>query len=597
MSVIHAPEGAKLDARQLLMPAVLLLGLVVFLLRLWYLQVVAAPALAERAQISGTDTRKFLAPRGRIVDRKGAVVASVQPQLVISAVPNLVRDRPDLVAQVAQMLGEDVAKLEAAIKDGTWKPYRPTPVYVGAPLAVAAAIAESPERFPGFEVSTQPMRTYADPRSLAHMLGWVWTPSAEDLERLETQGVQPADYVGKNGVERMYESVLMGRPGREEVQVDAHRRPVRSLGINHPRPGHELVLTIDLAVQQEAERALEGKKGAVVAIEPKTGEVLALVSAPTFDVMQFVGGIGVEEFRALNENPDKPLINRAVAGAYAPGSTFKIVTALACFMDPGWSPEDRVTCTGAIQMGRARFRCMGRHGSISFREALAKSCNVYFGRMALRFGPDALRHASEICHLGETLGIDLPGERRGIVPTKEYVAKNKLEWYPGNTVHFGVGQGYLALTPLQVAGIGALVANNGVLMRPHLVREWRDVQTGKITQVEKEQIGQVDGDPSKWGELHAAMRQVIDAGTAGRARIPGVVWGGKTGSAERQGGTKTHSWFVGFAPLDDPQIAIAVVAEDAGHGGEIAAPIAARLVKTYLEGRQQPGMLAASLAR
>ncbi len=587
--MIHAPPRPELDARQLFFPILLGSALFVFFLRLWYLQVVEANELRDRAETTSTISVEQPAPRGRIVDRKGKVLASVKPKIVVTAVPNEALAHPEAVAKVAKMLGKPPEDLVKAIQDAAWRRYLPSAVYVGASLEVASIIEESPYDYPGFRAQTQPMRSLQDPISLSHVLGWVWTSSDTDVARLEKEGIAPAMYVGKNGVERTYEKDLMGAAGAETMQVDARRRPVRSIVVDAPTPGRELVLGLDADLQRLAMNVLaEAKKpGAVVALDPRNGEILALASSPSFDPNLFVGGISSKDYARLQADPGKPLFNRTIGGAYQPGSTFKLVTSIAAQLAGAWRPNKTVFCPGYLKLGNATFKCLGRHGSIDYETALERSCNTYFGQLALDAGVDNMRKACALIGLGEKTGIDITGESKGVVPTKAWVAKNVPDgrWYPGNTVHFGIGQGYLALTPIQAASLAAFVAEKGVSYKPHLVREVRDRRTGQTRTIEPEVLGRMQTSDLFWHSLRDGMRRVIDSprGTAHRAAsIAGLEWAGKTGSAEHRRRAVTHSWFVGFAPLDDPRIAIAVVVEQAGHGSEVAAPIARKVVQQYL---------------
>lgn len=567
------------------LPAVLAICFVILFLRLWYLQVMSASELAEAAAATRTTTIESLAPRGLVEDRRGNRVAGVAPEVVITAVPSEVRERRQTLAVLAQMLATPQQRLEAKLADAAWRPYLPSPIYVGAGVKEATRIAELGDQLPGLDVRSQPMRTYRYPRELAHVLGYVWTPSASDVERLADQGIKAAEYVGKLGIERRYEADLMGVPGREVVEIDAKRRPQRTTESLRPIPGSRLTLGIDADLQRYALDLLDGRPGAIVAVEPATGEVLALASSPTYDASLFLRGIAPTEWAALRDDPAKPMLNRAIYSSYAPGSTFKVVTALAAQSVGKFDAARTVTCDGFYQVGNRRFRCLGRHGRIAFRAALTRSCNTYFADLAVRAGEDALRRASLAVGLGERTGIDIPGEGRGVVPTAEWIARWRKppRWYAGDTVNFGNGQGEISVTPLQMACLAALVANRGISYRPRIVRAvtpWE--QTPLPTS--REELGVADAPPAFWAALDDALRNVVRSGTA--ARISDLPIAGKTGSAENRRGRDSHSWFFGYAPAESPRIAFAVIVENAGHGGDVAAPLAGELVRFYLSGRR-----------
>lgn len=589
MSVIHAPREPELDARHGLFPALLLAAFLVLLIRLWYLQVVAAADLNERALYFQRVSVSQLAPRGLIYDRNGKVLAGVEPRVVITARPAVVRQNPWVVEKVASMLGADPEGLREKIDEAAWRPYLPTPIHIGASIEVATRIAEAGAHLPGIEVSTQPMRAYTDTLSLAHVLGYVWTPNGDDVKRLAEQEIKAAPYVGKLGVERVYERYLMGEPGSQRFEVDAKRRPTRTVGRDNPVPGERLTLSIDSDLQRLAHELLQGHRGSIVALDPRNGEVLCLASSPTYDAALFEGGISEKEWRKLNEDPGHPMINRAIGTYHAPGSTFKIVTTLAAMRAGVFDPNRTVYCAGYYQVGNRRSKCLGHHGAISFERAFEKSCNTYFSDLAMRAGKDVLRETALMCGLGARTGIDLIGETPGVVPTDEWLSRwrDPVRWYPGDTVNLAIGQGEVSVTALQMAFVASVVANRGVGYRPHLLRARQEPgNEGAVHEIVPELAHQVEGVPSEgWERLRRAMGRVISDGTARVAQIPGVAWGGKTGSAERRGQRMTDSWFVGMAPLDTPTICVCVSVENVGHGSDFAAPFARDIVKRYLFGK------------
>jgi penicillin-binding protein 2 len=471
------------------------------------------------------------------------------------------------------------------VADARWRRHFPAPIYVGVPVEVAGAIAEAGDELPGIGVETQPMRYYPDSYSFAHVLGYVWTPNERDLERLEHQGVKPAAYVGKSGLEAFYEAKLVGQPGAEKYEMDAKRRPVRPIGIDPPLPGQQMRLTLDSDLQKLAMEVLRGRRGAVVALEPSTGDVLCFFSSPSFNTEPFGRGIREGEYKRLVDDEAHPLINRAfdVSSSFSPGSTFKPVTTMAAVQAGVFDPERYVSCPGYYEVGDRRIKCLGRHGSIRFREAMARSCNTYFADLAVRAGEDALRSAALKAGLGQRSGIDLRGEGKGIIPTEEWIKQWRKDghWYTGDTVNMGIGQGETAATPLQMANLAALLANRGRIFRPHLVEEIVE-PGGKGSWVEPQEMRSVSLDPQVWSLLNEAMVAVIEEGSGRIAQIPGLRWAGKTGSAEKRGQNLTNSWFIGYAPADNPRIAICVLGEAVGHGSDFAAPVAKQIVERYL---------------
>lgn len=586
MSVIHTPRKPELEVRVLVFPGIMFSLLGVLFFRLWYFQVVKAPELVERAEATRKMTVDKIAPRGLIFDRKGIPIASVRPQVVVTGKPAEIKKNPEVLKKVADMLGVPVEKLERKVKDAQWRPYLYSPIYIGATIEAGSRIAESVDDLPGIGVETLPMRQYPDTKSFTHLLGRVAVPSQDDVTRIEKQGLKPADYVGKNGIERAYEKELMGIPGSEELEIDARRRPIRVAGRDNPIPGNQLYLTLDSKLQRKALEVLgkSGHTGAIVALDPKTGEVLCMVSSPAFDQNVYEGGLSFAEQDALENDPRKPMWNRALNTPLQPGSTFKIVTAVAAMQEGKFGLHNTYYCTGGY--GRRRLpKCLGHHGAISFDRAMEKSCNVYFCSLGAAAGEDALRKAAFDMGLGANPGLEIPGFK-GVVPTRDWIIavnpRHKYVWYPGDTANFSIGQGYVSATTLQMANVAAMVANDGVRYRPHLVHAIKNTETGEIRQVQPEVVKKIDAPEGFWPAMRQALEHVVSQGTARTAQVPGISIAGKTGSAEHGKGKKTHGWFVGFAPADQPKIAICVLVEEAGHGGDVAAPLAGALFKAYL---------------
>jgi len=588
MSVIHAPKQPDLDARLLVFPGVMAVALLALFGRLYYFQIVKATELSERAEASEQIGIDSLAPRGLIVDRRGKMVAGVRPEIVVKGVPDIIRKHPEVLDRVAAILGADKKRLEKKLNDGFWRKHLPTPIYVGASVAAGSKLAEIVDTLPGISVDTQPMRFYPDPTSFSHVLGYVWTPNPKEEKRIKEEFQQKVPpYVGKGGIERAYELDLMGILGREYIEVDARQRPLRIMGRDSGTPGKKLVLSLDASLQKLATTMLteKGFKGSAVAIDPRNGEVLCLVSNPTFDPSLFLGGISEIEYASLKDDPNLPMMNRAVQTPLAPGSTFKIVTAIAAAKAGLWSEGGTAFCAGGFTLGSKTFKCLGHHGSVSFERAMEKSCNTYFCTLGYRMGREKLVEAAESVGIASRTGIEIGGEDPGSLPNERWLKRNRKPavWFGGDVVNASIGQGAVGTTPLQMANLMALVANNGVNYVPHLVHATVDPVDGtKVTVLPSKESHRVDLPNDFWVSLRRSLGLVIESGTARSAAIPGLAWGGKTGSAEQRKGRLTHSWFVGFAPLENPTIAICVRVEEAGHGGEVAAPIARELVKRYL---------------
>ncbi len=589
--MIHAPAENKLTARDLVLPGLFIGATCVFVLRLWYLQVVATDEMRSQAgQMSRKEYRR-LAPRGKIVDRNGQVLADILPQTVVLVNPGAIAEHPESLEKLAPLLGTTVKKLERAMKIGWRGAEIPVPVFVGTTPQQAVTIAEAGDSLPGVSIETQAMRVYRDTTSAPHVLGFVSVPTSSILEEFKAKSIEAQEYVGRDGLERRYEERLMGRPGVTAFTVDPAGKPVRGLPGEEPVPGDTLILGLDTELQSVAAQALGKSRGAVVMLDPTNGEVLCMVSSPTYDIATLTHGMSEEEAAYLYQNESRPMLKRAVSGIYPPGSSFKIVTTLGSYAAGTFDNQSAFFCPGYLTVGTKKVRCENHPvGSYNFFGAMTKSCNTFFGKMAQREGADALRDTARQIGLGKKTGIDLGGESPGRIPTDEFVQKaHGRRWSLGDTNNIGIGQGDIEVTPLQMACVASLVANEGVSYRPHLVRAFLAPGDGAMPEMyEPDILARFDADAQFWSTLKSALRNVVVAGTARRAQVSGVEVSGKTGSAENSQGRSTHAWFVGYAPADNPKIAFAVVVENGGHGGEVAAPIAKRVLDAFFGKKSKP---------
>jgi penicillin-binding protein 2 len=556
------------------------------LYQLWILQVVRADELTEQSKMTGLIVDQSMAPRGKIFDRSMNVIADVRPKIVVTAKQTEVNRVPESLDRLALILGTTRKRLEYQMARNSHKANFPVPIFVGATVQQAAKIAESGADFPGIGVQTQAMRYTKGTDALEHILGNVWVPTEEIEKTFKEEGIDYIPpYVGRDGIERVYEKELMGKPGATTYTVDRRRRPLRAVMSEAPVPGNSLVLSLDIATQKAAKEALGNQKGAVVALDPNTGEVLAMVSTPGYDLGIYDGGLTQAESDSIYQNKDIPLLKRAIAGQYPPGSTYKIATAMAAYQAGKFDSSMRVSCPGYLLVGNRRVKCENHPAaSYDFRMALTKSCNSYFGKLSQRVGEVDMKRTANQLGFGERTGIDLPGEKAGVVPDDAFIRKNHGRPYSaGDANNIGIGQGDLLVTPLQMASLLSLVANEGVNYRPHVVRGVLDSIPGaKLKVVEPVVLHRFDATAEFWSILKGALRNVVVAGTARAAQISGVAVAGKTGSAENSVSRRTHAWFVGYAPAENPKIAFAVIVETGGHGGTTAAPIAKKVVSTYL---------------
>lgn len=436
---------------------------------------------------------------------------------------------------------------------------------------------------PGVSIQIEPKRNYPYGKMMAHTLGYVSEISGEELKQEKYRTYSPGDYIGKYGLERMYESYLRGIDGEKRVEVDAMGREVRTLEMKDPIPGNNMYLNMNLDVQMVVEKALEGKRGGCIALEPKTGAVIALASRPAFDPNKFASGIKKEDWQAIALDKAHPLQNRVIQGRYPPGSTFKILTALKALEDGLINANTSYGCRGGFPFGNRVFRCWkkGGHGAVNVHRGIVESCDVFFYNIGLRLGVDRIHSFGTSVGLGKLSGIDLPNEARGLLPSSEWKKKTYgAPWYEGETVSVAIGQGAVWLTPVQLAQLSSFVANEGITFKPQIVNKivGPDGKTQKI--FEPVVTADIKMKKQVFKIVKEGMQGVVNekSGTAYGSRIENVHMSGKTGTAQTtpvQGkDLGDHAWFIAFAPSEDPAVAISVLVEYGGHGSSQAAPVA-----------------------
>ncbi len=528
------------------------------------------------------------APRGAIFDRKGRLLADSAPSATIVFRPVPAEslssprrsDDPRWIAHVARMVGEDSAQISRLIKIANASG-QTAALRKNAPFEFRAAVEEAREELPGVEVQDEPLRRYPNGTLGAHLLGYAGEINDVELDSLAEY--RPGDLIGRSGVERAFEQILRGEDGAEYVVVNAAGKRVAMLTEGppkRPRRGHDLVLTVDLEVQIALEEAMAHvDRGAAVALDPRDGGILGLVSRPAFDPNEFSVGLTGPRWRELSSGGSNPLLNRALQGVYPPGSTFKIVTMLAALRSGVATPQTRLApCGGHFTFGGRSFGCWKHsgHGSLDFVGALQHSCDVYFYQIGLKLGLDRLEQTAHGLGLGERTGADLPQEKKGLIPSAAWYDRHwgQGKWRKGLLLNLAIGQGELLLTPIQLAMIVGEVAMKGRPLRPHVVQEVKGEASYRPLRPERTQFNASD---ETWDTLHEALERVVDSGTATAARVPGLRVAGKTGTAQNPHG-KDHALFVCYAPADQPTIVLSFVIENSGHGGSVAAPMASQVL-------------------
>ncbi len=569
-------------------------GFALVVLGLLRLQVVEHDRYRELAKENRVRLEVLRAPRGAIYDRNGELLADSAPSFTIVFRPfpaesaHRIRETrsEEWISRVSAVVGLDTLLLRRRVAEanatGKSAVLRRT-----APFEVLAAVEEVRGELPGLEVQVEPIRRYPNGTLAAHLLGYAGEINDQELVERGVLGYRPGDLIGRTGVERAYEDILRGVDGAEFVVVNAMGRRVSTLTEGPPRPpvaGHDLRLTLDLKVQRALEEAMDGvERGAAVVLDPRDGGVLALVSRPAYDPNEFSYGLTRARWEEISSGGSNPLLDRALQGVYPPGSTFKIVTMTAALRSGVATRATRLApCSGHYVFGGRAFGCWNPrgHGSLDFVGALQHSCDVYFYQIGIRLGLDALSRTAKDLGLGDRTGIDLPQERRGLIPDAAWYERRwgKGGMRKGVMLNLAIGQGELLLTPLQLALMTAEIAESGRALRPHIVDH---VSGARDFRVERPTQSGVTASAETWAAIHEGLELVIDSGTGTAARIPGVRVAGKTGTAQNPHG-KDHALFVCYAPVEDPRIAIAMVVENSGHGGSVAAPRARRVLARVL---------------
>ena len=575
-------------------------------LRLWQLQVRDGPYYGELSQDNRTRSIVLNPARGLIYDRNGKLLANNVPSFNLYVELKDVKDREGLIQKLEEYIEFDPSELSKKIL--TRGSLTRVKLKGGLTLREAALIESHRLDLPGVVVFPEFQRNNPHGAYAAHVIGYVGEVSEQQLAKEDFEGLNQGSIVGQYGVERMYDQLLRGQAGNKLIEVDALGHEKRTISVNKPQAGHDLYLTIDFDLQQLAEDLLGQESGAIVALDPKTGETLALASRPSFDPNALSRGLSSKDWQGILQDKRHPLTNRAIQGLYPPGSTFKIIMAAAALETNAIDMTDTIQCNGRFRFGNRTYRDwkLSGHGWVDLHKALANSCDVYFYKIGHRLGIETIAKYASLFGLGKKTGIDLPSERQGIVPSPEWKQQARGEpWYPGETISVSIGQGYVTVTPIQMAQVIATIGNNGVAHHPQLIKGVRKRNTGEVKLQPKPTAKDLGLQPAYIEDIQRSLAAVVTEGTARRANSPLVAIAGKTGTSqvvtlrldkeeEVPKEFRDHAWFVSYAPVDNPQIAVAVLAEHSGHGGSAAAPLAKELIEAFIKkngGGNQVGQL------
>ena len=574
----------------------LMLVVALLALRLWHLQIREGPYYRDLSENNRTRSVILEPARGLIYDRNGVLLANNVPSFSLYVTLEDVKDREGLVSTLATLLNLEPEFIQKKLSVGRLSKLQPRKIKDRLTLREATIIESHRLDLPGVMIQVESQRNYPGGAIAAHLLGYVGEISSEQLEKPEFADLHQGSIVGQYAVEKFFDREVRGRSGQKTVEVDALGHEKRAVVADKPVAGDDLYLTIDARLQKLAEDLLGEETGAIVALDPTNGDILAMASRPTFDPNVLSKELTSKQWVEIVQDEGRPLNNRATQGQYPPGSTFKVVMAAAALETNTMTPSSTVRCAGGYQFGNRLFRDWkaSGHGSVDMNHALVHSCDVYFYTVGQRMGIDTIADYAKQFGLGHETGVELPSERVGIVPSTAWKQKAKGQpWFPGETISASIGQGYVTVTPLQMASVIGTVANDGVAFKPRVVKAVMDRSSGVRKDLEPALRGRL---PIKLGTLKIikdALAGVVKEGTGTRAKSPLVSIAGKTGTAQtaalRTGPEKDipkkfrdHAWFVAFAPVDEPKIAVAVLAEHMGHGGSAAAPLAKEIIEAYI---------------
>jgi len=598
MATVHYPEAefGDLHRRLFILRVGLLLVVALLGLRLWHLQIREGPYYRDLSENNRTRLVLLEPARGLIYDRHGVLLANNVPSFSLYVTLEDVKDREALIQQLSNLLGLDPTLVR---KKMTARGSKLLPRKIKDRMTLRDAMLVESNRLdmPGVMIQVESQRNYPGGVTAAHLLGYVGEISADQLEKPEFVDLHQGSIVGQYGVEKSYDRHMRGMAGQKNVEVDALGHEKKAVVVERPQAGNDLYLTIDVRLQKVAEDLLGGEYGAIVALDPNSGDILAMASRPGFDPNVLSRELTAKQWVEIVQDEGRPLNNRASQGQYPPGSTFKIPMAVAALETKTMSPSSTVFCNGGYQFGKRLYhdwKASG-HGYVDLHNALVHSCDVYFYTIGQRMGIDVMAEFGKDFGLGKVTGVELPSERAGIMPSTAWKQKAKHEqWLPGETISAAIGQGYVTVTPLQMASLVGTVANNGVSYRPRLVQAVMDRTSGNLQELPAVPRGKINAKPETFRIIKDALADVVTKGTATRAKSSMVTIGGKTGTAQvaalRTGPEENipkkfrdHAWFVAFAPVESPKIAVAVLAEHMGHGGAAAAPLAKEVIETYMK--------------
>lgn len=583
--------------------AIMVAFIAVLIVRLWFLQIQKGANYAQLSENNRTRIQYIAAPRGNILDRNGEIIIANRPRFNVVWIREDSPHPDEVLKKLAKILDMDISELLDRIRAGADLPrYLPTRLKEDIDWSTLVYIENNSFNLPGVQIEMLPSRDYLYGEMASHLIGYLGEINKEELEANKESSYQQGDQIGKSGIEKLFDQYLRGEKGQSYIEVDVHGYIQKRLRVQESLPGDDLQLTIDANIQKAAEDAMAGKAGAIVVMEVNTGRLLAITSAPSLPQKKFIGGIPASVWQELLNDPKTPLINKPIQGQYPPGSTYKIVTALAGLTEKVVTPETVFFCSGSLFYGNRTYGCWkkGGHGAVNLHRALAESCDVYFYQVGQKLGVDKIAHYAKSLGLGEKSGINLEHEKGGIIPTAAWKLKRfKEPWQDGETLSIAIGQGFNLATPLQICRMTAAIANGGILYRPQFIAAVKDPNGDFVEQFKPISSGTSLGSPATMQLIRNGLVAAVNGErpTGGNAKLKNITVAGKTGTAQvvRLAQIqhlpddqipykyRDHAWFTCYAPAEKPEIAVTVLVEHGGGGGANAAPIAKLILSRYFE--------------
>lgn len=599
---LESTDGEWFNQRLTVLMIFVFIAFAILASRLIYLQVIEGEEFRRLSEINSIRLQDIDAPRGLIYDRQNQLLVDNRPSFNLHIILKDAKPVEQTLKKLSQITGEPIDDLKAQIKKNKRQgAYVPIPLIEDMGRDLLAVVEVNKFNLPGIVVQVSPRRHYLFTHRASHLVGYVGEISARELKSKQYAELKGGDFIGKYGIEKSEENLLRGIRGGRQVEVNATGQVVSVLNTVEAQPGKNITLTIDQHLQTTVEQLLEGKVGAVVAIDPQSGEILVMASSPTYDPNWFVVGMTPDQWKSIISNPFRPLENKAIKAEYPPASTYKIITAMAGLEEGIIDANTTYFCPGHYKYGNRVYRCWrrGGHGEVDVVKAMEQSCDVYFYQVGEALGVDRLAWYAKACGLGEVSGVELDQESKGLVPTKSWKQKRiGRPWQGGETISVSIGQGFNLVTPLQMAVLTAAVGNGGTRLKPTVIKKIDSLQDTTVYQHTPEVVGRLPISPSTLELVRQGLWSVVNSrkGTAHASRLKSIEFSGKTGTAQVVGRKvvegldedqiklmhRDHAWFVAYAPSKNPKIAVAVIIEHGEHGSTAAAPIAKEIIKKHL---------------